>query len=137
MCSIRRARSRRIFARLQVLVEDTVGIVGSDEALDGQPHLMAKEGSADITKVSAWNAHNQIVGLALSLHSRIRIEIVECLGQEAGHVDAIGRCQFHVLVQLRIHEGVLDQCLTIVEDTVHLNGGDVLAECCELTLLDG
>ena len=98
---------------------------------------MSEEGGTDITEVAAGHAHHQVIGLALFLHPGIGVEVVECLWQETGHVDRVGRCQFHVLVQLRIHEGVLDQCLTIVEDTVHLNGGDVFAECCELTLLDG
>ena len=42
-----------------------------------------------------------------------------------------------MLVQLFIHEGRLDQRLAVVEDTVDLNGCDVLAQCGKLALLNG
>ena len=96
-----------ILASLQILVEDIVGIVGSNESLDGESHLVTKEGCADVAKVATWNAHHQIVSLALSLHSCVSIEVIECLRQETGHVDTIGRCQFHVLVQFCVHESIL------------------------------
>ena len=64
-------------------------------------------------------------------------EVVEALGQEACHVDGVGRGELHVLVEFSIHEGVLYHCLAIVEDAVHLDGGDVLSEGGELAFLDG
>ena len=42
-----------------------------------------------------------------------------------------------MLVQFSIHEGILDQCLTVIENTINLNGGDVLSKCGELALLNG
>ena len=43
---------RLVFASLQILVEDIVGIVGCDESLDGQSHLMAEQRCTDISEVS-------------------------------------------------------------------------------------
>ena len=40
-------------------------------------------------------------------------------------------------VEVSVHEGGLDQALAVVEDAIDLEGGDVLAEGGELTLLDG
>ena len=44
--------ARVVLAGLQILVEHVVGIVGSDEALDGQAHLVADEGSTDVAEVA-------------------------------------------------------------------------------------
>ena len=43
---------RLVFASLEILEEDIVGIVGSDETLHGQTHGMAEEGSTDIAEVT-------------------------------------------------------------------------------------
>ena len=42
-----------------------------------------------------------------------------------------------MLVQLSVHEGVLNQRLAIVEDTIDLNGRNVLTQRGELALLNG
>ena len=70
------------------------------------------------------------------LHSGVGIEIVECLWQETGDIDGISGGELHVLIQFGIHEGILHKCLTVVEDTIHLDSRDVLAEGRELALLD-
>ena len=43
---------RLILARLQVFVEDVVGVVGSNEALHRQSHLVAEESGADVAEVA-------------------------------------------------------------------------------------
>ena len=128
---------RLVFTGLKVVVEDVVGIVGGNEALHGKPHLAAEEGRADVAEIARGHAHHQVVGQSQGLHAGIGVEIIERLGQEAGHVDGVGRSQLHVVVQLLVHEGTLHQRLAIVEHAVHLDGGDVLAECGELALLNG
>ena len=40
-------------------------------------------------------------------------------------------------VEVLVHEGGLHQSLTIIEDTIYLDSGDILAEGRELTLLNG
>ena len=57
--------------------------------------------------------------------------------QEAGDVDAVGRCQPQRVAEVRIQEGGLDQGLAVVETAIHLQGGDVLPQGCELGLLHG
>ena len=98
---------------------------------------MAEEGRADIAEVAAGHAHHKVVGLAQCLHSGVCIEIIECLRQETGHIDAVGWGQLHVLVQFLIHKSRLHQRLTIVKDTIHLNSGNVLAQGGKLALLNG
>ena len=64
-------------------------------------------------------------------------EVVEALRQEAGDVDAVGRGEPHLGVEFLIHEGILDECLTVVEHAVHLKSCYVLPERRELALLYG
>jgi len=45
-------RAWTVVAALQVLVEDAVGVVGSDEALDGQAHDMPEEGGAEVAEIA-------------------------------------------------------------------------------------
>ena len=40
-------------------------------------------------------------------------------------------------IQFLVHKGILDQRLTIVKDTVHLYGRDILTQSSELALLNG
>ena len=51
---------RFVLACLEILEEDIVGIVGSDESLDGQSHGVAEEGCTDITEVATGHTHYQI-----------------------------------------------------------------------------
>ena len=83
-------RTRIVLASLQVLVEYVVGIVGSDETADGQSHLVTEQSSTNVAEVATGNAHDDVVSQAKSLNAGDGIEIVECLGQEAGHVDGVG-----------------------------------------------
>ena len=135
-----------VAACLQVVVEDVVGIVGGNEAVDGQAHATAEEGAADVAEVARGHTSHQfgshgrggaIDGNALLLQLGVCPEVVEALGEEACHVDGVGRGEFHVEVEFLVHEGALHHCLAIVEDTVHLDGGDVLSQGGELALLDG
>ena len=98
---------------------------------------MTEEGCADIAEVTAWDTHHEIVGLTQCLHPGVGIEIIECLWQETGDIDGVGGSKLHVLVELGIHKGILHKCLTVIEDTIHLDGCDVLTQCSELALLDG
>ena len=98
---------------------------------------MSEKSCADVSKVARRYTHHEVVCLAECFHARIRIKIVEGLGQETCHVDGIGRGELHVTVQFCIHESVLHQRLAVVEDAIHLDGGDVLPEGGELTLLNG
>ena len=129
--------TRLVLARLQVFIEDVVGIVGSNESLDGQSHLVSEQCRADVAEVSAGYTHHQLVCQSQCFHAGIGIEVVESLRQKTCHVDAVGRCELHVLVQFLVHECRLDQRLTVVKDAVYLDGCDILAQRGELTLLDG
>ena len=130
---------------LQEFEEHVIGIVGCDKSFHRQSHFLTEESGADIAEVAAWCADDEVGVFGIQrCHSmclpdssdlRCSMEIIECLRQEAGHVDRIGTREFHVSVQLRIHEGILDQCLTVVEYTVYLNRSDVPAERGELTFL--
>ena len=135
-----------VLTALQIVVENIVGIVGGNEAVYGQSHATAEEGAADVAEVARGHASHQfgshgrgsaIDGNALLLQLGIGPEVIETLGQETCHVDGVGRGEFHVLVEFLVHEGALHHCLAIVEDTLHLYGGDVLPEGGELALLDG
>ena len=75
-------------------------------------------------------------GLELLLELFVGVEIIESLRQESGHVDAVGAGQAHVLIELLVEESLLHQSLTVVEHTVYFDGGDVVAQRGELTLLD-
>ena len=104
--------------------------------MDWQAHLMTEESGCDVTEVTARYADDQLVCQALLLHAGVCVEIVECLRQEAGYIDRVGRSQLHVLVQLLVHERRLNQSLAVVEHTIHLKGCDVLTEGSELALLN-
>ena len=104
--------------------------------MDWQAHLMAEESGCDVTEVTARHADDQLVSQALLLHAGVCIEIVECLRQEAGYIDRVGRSQLHVLVQLLVHERRLNQRLAVIEDAIYLKGCDVLTEGSELALLN-
>ena len=82
--------ARTVLACLQVLVEDIVAVVGGNEALDGEPHTVGKESGTEVTEVAAGHTDDQPVGLALTLHLGIGIEVVERLREEAGHIDGVG-----------------------------------------------
>ena len=97
---------------------------------------MAEESGCDVTEVTARYADDQLVCQALLLHAGVCIEIVECLRQEAGYIDRVGRSQLHVLVQLLVHERRLNQSLAVVENAIYLKGCDVLTEGSELALLN-
>ena len=97
---------------------------------------MAEETGCDVTEVTARHTDYQLVGQALLLHAGVCIEIVECLRQETGHIDRVGRSQLHVLVQLLIHECRLYQSLAVVEYAIHLKGRDVLTQGSKLALLN-
>ena len=129
------AQGRRVGARLQVLEEDVVPVVRRDEAVDGKAHPLGHEGGADVAEVSAGHADDQAVGLAQARELRVAVEIVERLRQEAGDVDAVGRCQPQGVAQVGIEESGLDQRLAVVEAAIDLQGGDVLPQGCELRLL--
>ena len=126
-----------VLACLQVFIEDVVGVVGSNEALDGQSHSVAEQCRADVAEIAAGHTHHEIVGFSQSLDSCVGVEVVERLRKEAGHVDGVGRRELHVLIQFLIHKGRLYQCLAVVEHTVYLDSRDVLAQCGELALLNG
>ena len=94
-----------ILACLQVFVNDVICIICSDETLYGQTHRMTEESRTDIAEITRWYTHYKILSFAESLHAGVGIEVIECLWQETGYIDGICRGQFHVLVQLLIHEG--------------------------------
>ena len=126
-----------VFSRLQIIVEDVVGIVGCNETLHRQTHHLAEQSGRDVAEISARHAYHQLVSLTELLHLGIGVEIVKCLRQETGHIDGIGRSQLHVAVQFLIHESVFHQSLAIVEHAVHFEGGNVLPQCGKLAFLDG
>ncbi len=76
-----------------LFVEDVVGVVGCDEAIDWQSHLMTEESGCDVTEVTARYTDDQLVSQALLLHAGVCIEIVECLEARAGYIDRVGRSQ--------------------------------------------
>ena len=130
----------RILPREQILIEDVVGVVGCNESLHGQSHLVSEQRGTDVSEIAAWHTYDKVTLLPtflLKLHGlRNGVEVVERLGEEASHVDAVGRRELHVAAEFFVHEGILHQCLTIVENAVYLNGGDVPPECCKLALLN-
>ena len=131
------AQGRHVGARLQVLEEDVVPIVRRDETVDGKAHPRGHEGGAQVAQIPAGDADDQSVGLAQARELRIAVEIVEGLRQEAGDIDAVGRCQPQGAAEVRVQEGGLDQGLAVIEAAVDLQGGDVLAQGRELGLLHG
>ena len=73
----------------------------------------------------------------LLLHLSVCVEVVETLGQEAGHIDAVGGSELHPCIEFFVHESTLNKRLAVIEDTIHLYRCNVLPERCELTLLYG
>ncbi len=131
------AHRRHVGARLQILEKDVVPVVCRDEAVDGKAHPRGHESGAQVPEVPAGNAYDQPVGLAQAGELRIAVEIVEGLRQEAGDIDAVGRCQPQGAAEVRVQEGGLDQGLAVVEAAVDLQGGDVLPQGGELGFLHG
>ena len=39
-------------------------------------------------------------------------------------------------VQFLVHKGILDKCLTIIKDTIHLDGCNILTQSSKLALLN-
>ena len=68
---------------------------------------------------------------------RISPEVIEGLRKETRDIDAVGRREAHVGLEVRVHESALDEGLTVVEHAVDLNSRNVLPERSELALLDG
>ena len=127
----------RIGTRLQVIEEDVVAVVRGDEPMDGKAHPVRHERGAEVAEVPARDADHQAVGEAQSGHLRIAVEVVERLRQEAGDIDAVGRCQPQGGAEVVIQESGLDQGLAVVEAAIDLQGGDVPPQGGELALLDG
>ena len=108
--------------------------------LHRQSHAGSEKSCSDIAEVTTRNADDHILTSrsckSHALKLGIGVEIIESLGQEARHIDGVGRSQLHVIVELLIHERVLHQRLTVIEDTVDLQCGDVAPQSSELALLD-
>ena len=51
---------------------------------------MSEQGRTDVSEITGWHTHNEVVSLAKCLHACVGIEIVESLRQESGHIDAVG-----------------------------------------------
>ena len=111
-------RFRLVLSCLQILIEDIVGIIGGYETLDGQSHGMTEQSGTDISEITRWHTHHEFFlnfyiitfsSFYIFLHAGIGIEIVECLWQETGDIDAVGRGESHVFVQFLVHKGVLHQ----------------------------
>ena len=128
--------TRLVVTRLQVTVEDVVAVVGGDEALDGQPHLLGKQSGGDVAEIPAGDADDHLVRLAQLLHPGVRLEVVERLRQEAGDVDGVGGRQVEARVEVGVEECLLHERLAVVEGAVYLQRGDVAPEGSELLLLD-
>ena len=124
-----------VFAGLQILVENVVGVVGGYKSFDGQPHHVAENACRDVAEIATWHADHQVIGLASFLEPGVGIEVIEGLGQEAGHVDGVGGSEFHMLVELFVHESGFHQGLAIVENAIHFQGGDILPQGGELAFL--
>ena len=120
------AGTRRINARLQVLEENVIAVVGSDKAFHGQSHTLPEESGSDVTEVTAGYTHDGIVSLAGTFQLSIGIKVIERLRQETRHVDGIGAGQLQVLVEFPVHKSGFNQSLAIVERTIDLNGRDIL-----------
>ena len=58
------------------------------------------------------------------------------MGQEASHIDAIGRGELHLGVKFFVHESILDEGLAVIENAIDLDCRNVLAKRCELAFLN-
>ena len=125
-----------VLSALQVVEEHIVGVVGCYEPLDRHSHGMSEKCGTDVSEVARWHTDDATVGFSFALQLGDSVEIIEGLWQESCHVDTVGACQFHVLVQFGVHESVLHESLTIIEHAIDLNGCDVLAERGELAFLN-
>ena len=128
---------RRILTRLQILIEDIIGIVGRDEPMHRQPHALTNKSRADVSEVATGHTGH---GLALppsTLQLGTGIEIIKALRQETCHIDAVGTGKTHVSREFGIHECALHKGLTVIKHAIHLQGCDVLAQCGKLTFLYG
>jgi len=131
------AWARGVIACLQVLAYYVVGVVGGNESLNGEPHLACEDGCRDVSEIAAWHADHEVVRHAHALELCVGMEVIERLGEEACHIDGVGRGELHVVAEVVVHECLLDKRLAVVEHAVHLYGCDVLSERGELALLNG
>lgn len=46
--------------------------------------------------------------------------------EENEHIDAVGRGEFHVMIECFIHESLLDHSLTIIKYAIYFQCSDVL-----------
>ena len=97
---------------------------------------MTEECGADIAEIARRNADNELVSKTSLLHLSVCIEIVECLREETSHIDRVGTCEFHVLIEFCIHKRILHESLAIIKYTLHLYSSNVLTESSELALLN-
>ena len=125
-----------IDARVEVVQEDVVAVVGGDEVRHGQPHTVRDESGGKVTEVAAGHTHDETLGTADAVHLGVGVEVIEGLRQEARDVDGVGRGELQVGVEVGVDEGGLDERLTVVEDAVHLQRGDVTPEGGELAFLN-
>ena len=129
-------RPRHVNARNQVLQENVVAVVGRDETFYRQSHPFGEQAGRDVAEITARNADYDLPVLPCPAHLRVSVEVVECLRQEAGYVDRIGRSQPETFVQFPIEESAFDQPLAVVERAVDLKGRNVPAERRKLFFLD-
>ena len=79
--------ARLVAACKQILEENIVTIVCRNETLDWQSHCLANQRSTNIAEISTWHSHYNVVERLFALcELGIGKEIVEHLGQEAGHI---------------------------------------------------
>ena len=57
-------RTWSINSGLQILIEDIVTVIGSNETLHRQSHTFTKQSGSDISKVTARNTDNGIIRFA-------------------------------------------------------------------------
>ena len=75
---------------LEGLPEGVVPTYSGNEATDRQSHTLTKEGRTDIAEVTAGHTSYYVISKAQFLELSISIEVIEALGQEASHINAIG-----------------------------------------------
>ena len=86
-------RTGIVFTCLQILIENIVAVVGSNETLHGQSHFLSEQSCGDISEVSARYTDDGVIRFSDTLQLSVCIEIIKCLRQETGYIDGIGRSQ--------------------------------------------
>ena len=132
----RHRRPRFIVTGAVPIEQGAIAIGGEDDRADRRAHRAGEEKREAVAEIAGGDDEaGRIVRMRLR-GAEGGMGAIGGLWQQAPEVDAVGRGQPEAVAELRVGEGELHQPLAIVEVTVHLDRGDIIAPAGELAFLE-